>query len=454
MKQNSSIVNDLVQRDVEHVWHPCTQMKDHEDFPIIPIKSGEGVWLEDFDGNKYIDAISSWWVNIFGHANKTISSAIAKQAQELEHVLLAGFSHQPIIHLSEQLVEITPEPLQKCFYADNGSSAIEVALKMSFHYWKNNGNEQKNKFVTLQNSYHGETLGALSVGDVELYKEVYEPLLLDVITVPGADSFNMEPGESSDDYVQRKFTQMEETLSRYHEQIAAVIIEPLVQCAGYMRMYDAKYITLLRQACDKYNIHLIADEIAVGFGRTGTMFACEQADISPDFMCLSKGLTGGYLPLSVVLTSNEIYDAFYDDYETMRAFLHSHSYTGNPLACSAALATLALFRNQDTIQRNKGLIKRIDDNAARFHDHPNVGHVRQTGMIFAVEMVQSKANKTPYPWQQRRGLKAYRHALKNHVLLRPLGNVLYFMPPYVIDFEQIDMVLEVMEEAIDVAVAD
>jgi len=454
MKQRSSIINDLVQRDVEHVWHPCTQMKDHEDFPIIPIKSGEGIWLEDFDGNKYIDAISSWWVNIFGHANKTISSAIAHQAQELEHVLLAGFSHQPIIHLSERLAEITPEPLQKCFYADNGSSAIEVALKMSFHYWKNSGFENKNKFVTLQNSYHGETLGALSVGDVELYKEVYEPLLLDVITVPGADNFYMEPGESSEEYVRRKFVKMEETLSRHHEQIAAVIIEPLVQCAGYMRMYDAKYITLLRQACEKYNIHLIADEIAVGFGRTGTMFACEQAGISPDFMCLSKGLTGGYLPLSVVMTTNEIYDAFYDDYETMRAFLHSHSYTGNPLACSAALATLSLFRNQDTIQRNKGLIERISQNAARFQDHSHVGHVRQTGMIFAVEMVENKSNMTPYPWQQRRGLKAYKHALKNHVLLRPLGNVLYFMPPYVIDFEQIDMVLEVMEEAIDVAVAD
>jgi len=454
MKESSSITNDLVQRDISHVWHPCTQMKDHEDFPIIPITRGEGVWLEDFDGNKYIDAISSWWVNIFGHANKTINSAISKQAQELEHVLLAGFSHQPIIHLSEQLVEITPEPLQKCFYADNGSSAIEVALKMSFHYWKNVGKENKTKFVTLQNSYHGETLGALSVGDVELYKDIYKPLLLDVITVPGADSFYMEEGETVDDYVQRKFVNMEETLSKHHEEIAAVIIEPLVQCAGYMRMYDAKYITLLRQACDKYNVHLIVDEIAVGFGRTGTMFACEQADISPDFMCLSKGLTGGYLPLSVVLTTNEIYDAFYDDYETMRAFLHSHSYTGNPLACAAALATLSIFRTQDTIQRNKGLIQRIEKNAERFHDHPHVGHVRQTGMIFAIEMVEDKRNMTPYPWQQRRGLKAYRHALGNHILMRPLGNVLYFMPPYVIELEQIDMVLEVMEEAVDVAVAD
>ena len=454
MKENTLVSDDLVARDFAHVWHPCTQMKDHEQLPIIPIASGQGVWLEDFNGDKYIDAVSSWWVNIFGHANKTIGDAISRQTQQLEHVLLAGFSHKPIINLSEQLVEITPEPLQKCFYADNGSSAIEVALKMSFHYWRNIGKPNKKKFVTLQNSYHGETLGALAVGDVELYKDTYESLLFDVITVPGADSYNMEPGEETDGYVSRMFALMEETLSEHHEDICAVIVEPLVQCAGSMRMYDAKYLTLLRAACDKYNVHLIADEIAVGFGRTGTMFACEQAGISPDYMCLSKGLTGGYLPLSVVLTTNQIYDAFYDDYESLKGFLHSHSYTGNPLACAAALATLSIFHKNDTIQRNRGLIQRIKENAQRFEGHPHIGHIRQTGMIFAIEMVEDKATKTPYPWQQRRGLKAYKHALKNHVLLRPLGNVLYFMPPYVIEYEQIDLVLEVMEEAVNVAVAD
>ncbi len=454
MKDNSSVTDDLVERDFAHVWHPCTQMKDHEQLPIIPIARGQGVWLEDFDGNKYIDAISSWWVNLFGHTNKTIGSAIARQAESLEHVLLAGFSHQPIIHLSEQLVEITPEPLQKCFYADNGSSAVEVALKMSFHYWKNIGQTKKKKFVNLQNSYHGETLGALSLGDVGLYKETYEPLLFDVITVPGADSYNMETGEQSEEYVQRMFAHMEATLSEHHEEICAVIVEPLVQCAGNMRMYDPEYLTLLRAACDKYNVHLIADEIAVGFGRTGTMFACEQANISPDYMCLSKGLTGGYLPLSVVMTTNQIYNAFYDDYESMRGFLHSHSYTGNPLACAAALATLGIFRGNDTIQRNKGLIQRIQDNGKRFDDNPHIGQVRQTGMIFAVEMVKDKASKTPYPWQERRGLQAYKHALKNHILLRPLGNVLYFMPPYVIEHEQIDLVLEVMEEAVAVATSE
>ena len=454
MFEHSPLTKELIDRDLTHVWHPCTQMKDHQQIPIIPIAKGEGIWLQDFDGNKYIDAISSWWVNIFGHANKTISTAIKRQAETLEHVLLAGFSHEPVIQLSEQLVEITPEPLQKCFYADNGSSAIEVALKMSFHYWKNIGQANKKKFITLKNSYHGETIGALSVGDVELYKDTYEPLLMDVIAVQGADSFDMQEGENIANHVQEKFAAMEATLEQFHDQVCAVIVEPLVQCAGYMRMYDAKYLKLLRAACDRYNVHLIADEIAVGFGRTGTMFACEQANISPDFMCLSKGLTGGYLPLSVVLTTNQVYDAFYDDYTSLKAFLHSHSYTGNPLACAAALATLEIFHRQDIINRNQSLIKHIEVQGKRFDDHPNIGHVRQTGMIFAIEMVKDKSSRTAYPWQERRGLKAYQHALKNHVLLRPLGNVLYFMPPYVIEPGQIELVLEVMEEAVQAAIID
>lgn len=454
MLEPSPFAKELIERDLAHVWHPCTQMKDHQQIPIIPISRGEGIWLQDVDGNKYIDAISSWWVNIFGHANRTISTAIKKQADTLEHVLLAGFSHEPVIQLSEQLVELTPEPLQRCFYADNGSSAIEVALKMSFHYWKNIGRDRKQKFITLKNSYHGETIGALSVGDVELYKDTYKPLLMDVLAVPGADSFYKEEGEGVEEYVAKMFALMETVLQEQHEEICAVIVEPLVQCAGYMRMYDATYLELLRKACDQYEVHLIADEIAVGFGRTGSMFACEQANISPDFMCLSKGLTGGYLPLSVVLTTNEIYDAFYDDYESLKAFLHSHSYTGNPLACAAALATLGIFYREDVINRNQSLIKKIETEGKRFDNHPNIGQVRQTGMIFAIEMVKDKRSKAAYPWQERRGLKAYQHALKNHVLLRPLGNVLYFMPPYIIEHEQIELVLEVMEEAVQVAIMD
>jgi len=454
MENNTQLTRRLIETDKAHVWHPCTQMKDHEDFPIIPIKHGKGVWLYDTEGNKYLDAVSSWWVNLFGHANPHISSAIAQQADSLEQVILAGFTHEPVVNLSERLVELTPANLNKCFYADNGSSAIEVALKMSFHYWRNMGKQNKKKFVTLKNSYHGETIGALSVGDVELYKDTYQDLLLDVITVQGADNYDRLDGESVDDYVDRCFIKMEETLAQHHDEISAVIVEPLVQCAGSMRMYDKRYLQLLRAACDRYGVHLIADEVAVGFGRTGHLFACEKAQISPDFICLSKGLTGGYLPLSVVLTTDEIYTAFYDEYTSLRAFLHSHSYTGNPLACAAALATLDLFQKNNVIKNNQTLIKRIEHNGARFIGHKHIGDIRQTGMIFAIEMVVDSATKEAFPWQQRRGLKAYHYALQNQLLLRPLGNVLYFMPPYIIEPEQIDWVFDVMEQAVEIAVQD
>lgn len=445
---------DLKQRDLASIWHPCTQMKDHEFLPMVPIKKAKGVWLEDYDGNRYIDAISSWWVNLFGHGNEKISSAIKQQLDRIEHVLLAGFSHEAVITLSEQLIEITPTPLTKCFYADNGSSAVEVALKMSFHYWKNVGQPKKTKFINLSNSYHGETIGALSLGDVALYKQVYEPLLLDVITVQSPDSFNRETGESEHDYAERMFVYMEEALQQHSDEVCAVIVEPLVQCAGNMRMYAPNYLTLLRKACDAYGVHLIADEIAVGFGRTGTMFACEQANISPDFMCLSKGLTGGYLPLSVVLTTNHIYDAFYDEYENLTAFLHSHSYTGNPLGCAAALATLDIFKSENVIEANKALIEEFTKQCARFCNHPNVGDVRQHGMITAIELVRDKSTKEPYPWQQRRGLEVYKYGLKNKALLRPLGNVIYFMPPYVISKEEIQILVEVAERGIEIALRD
>ena len=454
MKKKSQLTHDLILKDKQHVWHPCTQMKDHEDFPVIPIERGEGVWLYDTEGNKYLDAVSSWWVNIFGHANPIISQAIADQANCLEQVLLAGFTHQPVVDLSSQLIELAPTNLQKCFYADNGSSAIEVALKMSFHYWRNVGQQDKKKFVALRNSYHGETIGALSVGDVELYKDTYQDLLLDVIIVDGADNYAKPEDESIEDYVDRCFQAMEATLAQQHSEISAVIVEPLVQCAGSMRMYHARYLKLLRAACDHYGVHLIADEVAVGFGRTGQMFACQNADISPDFMCLSKGITGGYLPLSVVLTTEQVYTAFYDEYTSLRAFLHSHSYTGNPLACAAALATLKIFKDQDVINANQKLIERIRYNGERFKGHPHIGDIRQTGMIFAIEMVQDAHSKKAFPWQQRRGLKAYHYALKNQLLLRPLGNVLYFMPPYVIEEQQIDQVFDVMEQAVEIAVTD
>lgn len=444
----------LMRRDLSVLWHPCTQMKDHETSPVIPIRRGSGVWLEDFDGNRYIDAISSWWVNLFGHANPRINAALHDQLNQLEHVLLAGFSHEPVIQLSERLLEIAPPGLVRCFYADNGSSAVEVALKMSYHYWRNLGQHRKIKFITLTNSYHGETLGALAVGNVPLYKETYAPLLMEVIGVPSPDCFHRETGESCADYSARMFSHMEAALAANTDSVCAVIIEPLVQCAGGMRMYDPVYLSLLRKACDHYDVHLIADEIAVGFGRTGTMFACEQAQITPDFLCLAKGLTGGYLPLSVVLTTNTIYQAFYGDYQTQSAFLHSHSYTGNPLACRAALATLDIFKADSVIENNFSLASVMRDATKHFIDHPHIAEVRQHGMIVAIEMVKDKPSRTPYAWQERRGLSVYRFALTQGVLLRPLGDVIYFMPPYVITAGEILEIVDVAWRGICLATAD
>ena len=441
-------------RDLAHVWHPCTQMKDHEFLPPIPIRRGEGVWLEDFAGKRYLDAISSWWVNLFGHANPRISAAVRAQLGELEHVLLAGFTHEPIIALSEGLTAIAPPGLTRCFYADNGSAAVEVAVKMSFHYWRNVGRPEKRRFITLANSYHGETLGALAVGNVELYKSIYRPLLMDVITVASPDAFEREPGSSPAEHARRRVADMEAALERHSREVAAVIVEPLVQCAGNMRMYDASYLALLREACDRHGVHLIADEIAVGFGRTGTLFACEQAHIRPDFLCLSKGLTGGYLPLSVVMTSEPIYAAFYDEYTRMSAFLHSHSYTGNPLACAAACATLAIFREDDVLERNRALAAHLGARARELADHPHVGEVRQSGMIVAIELVRDRHRREPFPWQERRGLTVYRHGLEHGVLLRPVGNVVYFMPPYVISPEEIDLMVSVAAEGIGTATCD
>ena len=445
--------NSWVERDLKHVWHPCTQMKDHETVPMIPLRAGSGVWLEDFSGKRYVDGISSWWVNLFGHAHPRINAAVAAQLERLEHAIFAGFTHEPAIGLAEELVRIAPPGLTRCFFADNGSAAVEVAIKMSFHYWRNRGQSRKTRFITLTNSYHGETLGALAVGNVDLYKSIYRPLLMDVISVPSPDAFLREAGVSEAAHAERMFAHMERALAQNHAEVAAVIVEPLVQCAGGMRMYDPRYLALLRQACDEYQVQLIADEIAVGFGRTGTMFACEQAGIRPDYLCLSKGLTGGYLPLSVVMTTDVVYEAFYDEYVKLNAFLHSHSYTGNPLACAAANATLALFREQDVLGRNRETARRMAASVEHLRGHPHVAEIRQRGMILAIEVVQDRASRTPWPWAERRGLRIYRHALERGALLRPLGTTIYFMPPYVIEQEQIELLARVATEGIELACA-
>ncbi len=344
--------HSLLTRSAAAVWHPCTQMKQHESLPLVPIARGDGVWLYDFDGRRYLDAISSWWVNLFGHANPRINAALIAQLGELEHVILAGFTHEPVVELSEQLGALTGGALGHCFYGSDGASAVEIALKMSFHFWRNSGQARKCGFVSLANSYHGETLGALSVSDVALFKDIYAPLLRHSAQVPSPDWRLAEKGETPRRYAQRCAGELEHHLERHHAETAALIVEPLVQGAAGMAMYDAEYLRIARALCDRFDVHLIADEIMTGCGRSGTFFAYEQAGITPDFLCLSKGITGGYLPLSVVLTTEHVYAAFYDDSVT-RGFLHSHSYTGNALACRAALATLEIFRRDDVIARNR-----------------------------------------------------------------------------------------------------
>jgi len=423
----------ISERDLRHIWHPCTQMKDHEFLPLIPIKKGSGVYLEDFDGNRYIDAVSSWWVNLFGHANPLISSAVKTQAETLEHVILAGFTHEPVVRLSERLAALAPVGLTRCFYADNGSSAVEVALKMAYHYYKNIGKERP-LFISLTNSYHGETIGALSVGDVSLYKETYGPLLLRSLQTP-------VPADQSEAAAVAAAAELDTLLKTHGDEVAALILEPLIQGAGSMHMYHPRYLKEARKLCDQYDVLLIADEIMTGFGRTGTMFACEQAGISPDLMTLSKGLTGGYLPLSVTLTTEKIYQAFYCDYNLYKAFLHSHSYTGNALACAAANATLDIFELDSVIESNKTLSRTMADGLERFKGLPNVKAVRQTGMVAAVEL-------QGYAPEERIGLKIYEYALSKGVLLRPLGPVIYFMPPYVISEEELTYVMQTAYEAV------
>ncbi|WP_295359897.1 adenosylmethionine--8-amino-7-oxononanoate transaminase [Arenimonas sp.] len=446
------------ERDLASVWHPCTQMKEHPGtLPLVPIRRARGAWLEGVDGKRYLDAVSSWWTNLFGHAEPRIAAAIARQAGELEHVIYAGFSHEPGLRLAEALLAEAPRqagraPLAKVFYADNGSAAIEVALKMSFHSHYNRGDTRRTRFVALGNSYHGETLGALSMGDIPLYRRVYAPLLLQPLFAPSPDAFEAAPGESAEACALRRAGELQAIFEAHPGEISALILEPLVQCAGGMRMHHPAYLRRAREICDAHGAHLIADEIAVGFGRTGTLFACEQAGIAPDFLCLSKGLTGGFMPLSAVLTTDHVYEAFLDD-SRERAFLHSHSYSGNPLACAAALASLEIFGKDDVLARNRRTAERMAELAAPLAAHPRVAQVRQTGMILAIETrAASGEDGTAVEIAGRAGLRAYRHAIERGVVLRPLGDVLYWMPPYCVGEEELLHLAAVTTSAIEEAI--
>ena len=423
---------DWVNRSLRSVWHPCTQMQHHETVPLIPVSHGRGAWLYDHEGKRYLDAISSWWVNLFGHANPQINAALKDQLDRLEHAMLAGFTHEPVVRLSEQLSDMTGRVLGHAFYASDGASAVEIALKMSFHAWRNAGRVNKQEFVFLQGSYHGETIGALAVTDVALFKDAYGPLLRASRVVSSPDARNAQEGESAQDVARRAAKDVENLFIERADHIAAIIIEPLVQCATGMAMHDPLYLTLVRELCDRYSVHMILDEIAVGCGRTGTFFACEQAAIWPDFLCLSKGISGGYLPLSLVLTRDEVYDAFYST-DVRRGFLHSHSYTGNPLACRAALATLQIFKDDNVLANNKVRAARLTTALAPLKEHERVRHFRQTGMIWAFDAVEPDAARAAT--FSRRFFAA---ALENEMLLRPIGRTVYLMPPYILNDEETD----------------
>lgn len=428
------------EEDLKYIWHPCSQMKDYEELPPIIIKSGHGVHLTDIDGKDYIDIVSSWWCNLLGHCNPKINDAITKQLNTLEHVIFANFSHTPAIELCRRLIEVIPKGLAKFNFSDNGSAAVECSLKMAFQYCYQTGHPEKTKFMCLSDGYHGETIGALSVGTLDLYAKIYKPMLMDTIRIDAPDCFRCPYGKCRDCCNCECFKNAEDAFEKHGKETAGIIIEPLLQGSAGMRIYPPLYLKKLRELCDEYDVILIADEIATGFGRTGKMFAFDHAGVSPDIMCISKGLTGGYMPMAITITTDKIYDAFYSDYNEGKAFMHSHTYSGNPLGCSAALAVL------DILKEDK-IIEKANETAVYLHGaledalgkHKNVGEIRHIGLINAIELCEDKTSKKGFDGNLRIGYNIYKKALERGLILRPLGNVLYFNPPLIIEKDDIDL---------------
>ncbi|MDP5275471.1 adenosylmethionine--8-amino-7-oxononanoate transaminase [Chengkuizengella axinellae] len=441
---NNQLKNKLIKNDRDYVWHPFTQMKDYENQDHVLIEKAKGIYLYDADGNQYYDTVSSWWVNVHGHSHPRIRAAIDQQMSEMDHIMFSGFTHRPAVELSEKLVEITPDGLNKVFFSDNGSTAVEVALKMSFQYWLHLGKKSKNKFVYLDNSYHGDTIGAVSVGGVELFHSVFKPLLFQSYKVssPNPYLWSKQHGLSEDEAVSQCLQEVRTLFEEKADEIAGFVIEPLVQAAGGMIVYPASYLIGLRQLCDEYDIHLIADEVAVGFGRTGRMFACNHADITPDLMCLSKGLTAGVMPLSVTLSTQKIYDAFYDEYETFKTFFHGHSFTGNPLACAVALENLRIFKDDKVIEKIQPITTYLQHRFREFEDLQHIGNIRGIGMIAAMDILEDKAKGISFASNKRTGYQVYLTGLKHGLIMRPLGDTIYVWLPLCATIQDIDHILK------------
>ena len=440
----------IEERDLRRIWHPCAQMKDYEQLPPMVIDHAKGAWLYDVHGKAYLDIVSSWWANLLGHTNEKINARIAAQLGRLEHVIFANFSHRLAIELAERLATLVPEGLTKFHFNDNGSSAVEAALKMAFQYCQQTGRTGKTRFMCLSEGYHGETIGALSVGSMDLFAEMYKPMMMDNIHIEAPNCYRCPYGETRDTCSCACFEHAERAFAAHGHETAAMIVEPLLQGSAGMRIYPEEYLRKLRALCDAYDVLLIADEIATGFGRTGRLFACERAGITPDLICLSKGLTGGYMPMSITVVKEKIYDAFYADWSEGKAFMQGHTYAGNPLGCSAALAVLDILDEENILERAEETASWLSARMAEtFGAHPNVGEIRHIGLIHAVELVEDRAAKRPFDGGRRLGYAIYRRALRHGLLLRPLGDVLYFNPPLNIGRDDLDTAIARMKQSMD-----
>jgi adenosylmethionine-8-amino-7-oxononanoate aminotransferase len=439
--------DELLQWDREIVWHAFTQMAEYE--PLV-IERAEGCMLFDIDGRAYLDGFSSLWCNIHGHRHPRLDEALRRQLDRVAHVTQLGSSNPTTIELAKRLVDIAPPGLEHVFFSDDGATAVEVALKMAFQYWRQRPDPkpEKNLYVALGDAYHGDTLGSVSVGGVERFHAMFRPLLFDVLRTPAPDSYRLPEGIRAEGACGHYLAAMDRLLAKHHDRVAAVVIEPLVQAAAGMIMHPSGYLRGLRELTRRWDALLIADEVAVGFGRTGKMFACQQEDVTPDLLCLAKGLTAGYLPLAATLATDEIWRAFLGTYAESRTFFHGHTYGGNPLGAAVALASLDVFKEEKTLERLRPKIERLADHLARIAELPHVGDVRQRGLIAGIELVRDKRTKQPFPWEERRGMRVCEHAWAEGVLLRPLGNVIVIMPPLSITLEELDRICAAVERGI------